>query len=134
MGMDMMGLESPSVTLGLDPFKASPPTIAEKCLSTCIKEMVKDSNPFADTSLVAATPIPKLTGAGALGSGDLTTIGSSAALLGKDLPRLSRPLLNTTNVCRAAARANEPVAASIAIYDSTAILSCTTSCTVQGGI
>jgi RHS repeat-associated protein len=132
--VDIKGLETPSISSGKNPLEATPATVPEQCFTTCASEAVGEASSAAITSIIAGTPIFKPVGAGALGSGDITTIGSAASLLAKDLPRSPIAILGTTNICRAAARANEPIAAALATYGTAAVLSCTVTCTVQGGI
>jgi len=119
------GTSSPDFSQSMDKGQA--------CLAACASEFFGDSsiiNTAQGASLLAATPVPKslVGGAGALGSGNITTLGSAAALLTKNAPRMSTPIMGTTNVCRALARGNQWVAGGILIYDAAALTSCTPAC------
>ena len=134
---DPMGLETPTVTLGLPPFGSGTPTVLKSCLATCLGELLASTSPDMGkdelTSMYLATPIPKkvLGYPRSLGSGAYTTLGSELAMLGRKLPRLPFDTLGSANACRVLAGANEVAAAGAVAFNLAAMGSCTAICASQ---
>ncbi len=140
--IDPKGLESPTVTLGIDPFAPPELTTVEKCMVSCASEMFNNTtyNTAQGVCTAAAAPLPKsaLGLPSSFGSSKITNpISYSGYLLGQrgmSIPQLPFQVLGTSNPFYAFGRANGYFVRGLWIYDLSSIGTCTATCTASGGL